>query len=112
MNQFVNVDITLVENSTAGNQPKVFFGQIVEIGSESDTVVTSVDGFTSRGRHPSEIFWHGGTARSLKHITNVTIIQSGAVLIDAELNTFFGGPSDITGGVKFFVLKPDAAQEE
>ena len=99
-------DVTLVENSTAGNQPRTFAAQTVEIAHEADTIVTSADGHTSRARHPSKIFWRGGTARDLDNITDVRITDSsGVVLIDGELNTNRHIPRDVPGGVTFNVLK-------
>jgi len=102
-------EITLTENSTAGNQPKIFAEQTVEICHEADTVNTGVDGYTSRGRHPSKVLWRGGTAKDLVGITDVKIVgnNKGEVLVDGELNATYGGPRDIVGGVEFFVLKPD-----
>ncbi len=102
------VELILVENSTAGNKPKSFAAQTVEIHHEADTVITGVDGHTSRGRHPSKVLWQGGTASNLENITNVKIVgNNGEVLVDGELNTTYGVPRDIVGGVEFFVLKPD-----
>jgi len=59
-----NVQITLVENSSAGNPPKIFASQTVEIAHEADTITTSVDGLISTARHPSKIFWHGGSPKT------------------------------------------------
>jgi hypothetical protein len=101
-------EITLVENSTAGNQRKIIATQTVEIRHEADTVLTGVDGHTSRGRHLSKVLWLGGTAKDLVNITDVKIVgNNGGVLVDGELNATYGGPRDIVGGVEFFVLKPD-----
>ena len=101
-------EITLVENSTAGNQPKIFAAQTVEVRHEADTIITGVDGHTSRGRHPSKVLWSGGTANDLLNITDVKIIDNnGEALVDGELNTTYGVPRNIAGGVEFFVLKPD-----
>lgn len=101
-----NVTITLSENSTAGNPPKIFAAQDIDITHESDTVITGVDGKTSVASHPSELLWRGGKAKELKNITHVKIVaDSGAVLIDAELHTNYEVPRDVAGGVKFFVLK-------
>ena len=101
--------ITLIENSTAGNKPKVFAAQTVEVIDEPDTIVSSVDRHISQASHPSTIFWHGGAASQFVGITNVTIVGSdGQVLVDGELNTTYGAPKDVTGGVKFFVLKTGA----
>jgi hypothetical protein len=101
-------EITLKENSTAGNQPKTFDAQIVEIRHKADTVVQGLDGHTSSARHPSEIIWHGGAAKDLANITHVKIVgKNGNVLVDGELNTHYDVPRDIASGVKFFVLKSD-----
>lgn len=104
-----NVQIALVENSSAGNPPKIFPAQTVEIVHETDTSRTGVDGFTSTARHPSKIFWHGGTAKELAKITNVKIVDhTGKVLVDGELNTTFRVPHERSGGVEFDVLRPNA----
>jgi hypothetical protein len=100
-----NATITLKENSSAGSPPKTFIGQTVEIANEANTVVRSVDGFTSTARHPSKIFWLEGSAKDLASITNVKIASAGKVLCDGELNKTYGGPSERrSGGVEFFVL--------
>jgi hypothetical protein len=99
-------EITLVENSTAGNQPRIFAEQTVEVHHEADTVIPGVDGNISRGRHQSKVFWLGGTAKDLAHITNVRIVgNNGDVLIDGDLINTYGAPRDVAGGVKFDVLK-------
>jgi hypothetical protein len=101
-------DITLVENSTASNQPKIFRAQTVDITHAPDTVVQTVDGQLAKGSHPSTILWVGGTAKDLENITNVKIIGiNGVVLVDGELNTHHGRPHEVAEGVKFFVLNPD-----
>jgi hypothetical protein len=101
----VTGDITLIEESTAGNPPKVYAAQRLEIRSVPSTIVVGVDGNRSVGDHPSEILWHGGTAADLAHITNVRITDTnGAVLIDGSLNTFHTVPHDVSGGVRFDVL--------
>jgi hypothetical protein len=99
-----NATITLKENSSAGNPPKTLIGQTVEIANEDNTVVRSVDGFTSTARPPSKIFWLEGSAKDLASITNVKIASAGKVLCDGELNKTYGGPSERSGGVEFFVL--------
>lgn len=99
-----NVEVTLVEYSTAGNPPKTFTAQTVEIAHEADTVVTGVDGHISIGRHPSKILWFGKTTKDLANITNVKIAgKNGEVLIDGELNTNYGA-RDTAIGVEFYVL--------
>jgi hypothetical protein len=101
-----HVEVTLLEHSTAGNPPKKFAGQTAEIVREPDTVQTGVDGHASSAHHPTEIFWHGGTAKSLANITNVRIVaDNGEVLInDDQLCTTFQVPKDGSGSVKFEVL--------
>jgi hypothetical protein len=102
-----SVELTLLEHSTAGNPPKKFDGQTVEITREPDTVRTGVDGYTSSGRHPTKIFWHGGTAKSFANITNVRVVaDNGEVLIDNDqLCTTYHLPKDASGGVNFEVLR-------
>jgi hypothetical protein len=99
-------EITLIENSTAGNTPKIFAEQIVSISHVADTVQKSVDGFIAIGHRPSMVLWYGGFAKYLNNITDVKIVsKNGGVLIDGELNTFNGVPNDVPGGVEFYVLK-------
>ena len=107
---YQKVEVTLIENSTAGNPPKRFAGQTVEITHEPDTVQTSVDAFTSYGRHPSKIFWRGGIAKSFASITHVKIAAaSGEVLVDGQLISTFQAPQDVSGGVKFEILMRDSS---
>jgi hypothetical protein len=97
--------IVLIENSTAGNPPKAFQAQHVEIFHEADTDVTGVDGYVSRASHPSRVVWLGGKADDFAGITNVKIISTdGSALLDGELNTFCGAPKNTSVGVEFFVL--------
>jgi hypothetical protein len=107
MERFSDVEITLVENSTAGNPPRHFSGQTVEADHEADTVVQGVDGHISTGRYPWKIVWRGRQASDLAHITNVKIVRAnGHLLVDGELNTTYGAPRDVTRGVEFWVLEP------
>jgi hypothetical protein len=100
-----STQITLVENSTAGNPPKIFAGQMVEIADEPDTVKIGVDGYISTASHPSIVLWRGGAAKDFANITDVTIVDSdGAVLVCGELNKTFVVPRNVTGGVEFAVL--------
>jgi hypothetical protein len=101
-------DITLIQNSTAGNPPKVYRSQTVEIIHESDTIVQSVDGHVTKGSHPSTITWFGARLEDLVEITDVKIVTAkGDVLVDGELNTFQGAPHQVGNGVRFFVLRCD-----
>jgi hypothetical protein len=98
--------VLLIENSTAGNPPKSFEAQRVEIAHENDTVVQGADGPISRASHPSKVLWVEGKANDLSGITNVKITAAdGSVLLDGELNTFHGAPKSTDAGVQFFVLK-------
>lgn len=101
----ITANISLIENSTAGNLPKIFDAQEVEIKHESDTVIQGVDGHISRASHPSKIFWFNGRAELLRNITDVKITKNnGSVLIEGELNNFSRMPRDINDGVVFYVL--------
>lgn len=101
----IKANISLIENSTAGNSPKIFDAQKVEITHESDTVKQSVDGHISRASRLSRIVWVNGHTDSLRNITDVKITQNnGNVLIDGKLNTFSEIPRDINDGVVFYVL--------
>jgi hypothetical protein len=103
-----NVEITLIEHSTAGNPSKVFPSQTVEIIHEPPTVQQSPDGIRAIAHHNSTIFWYSGKARDFLNITDVKIVdRDGAVLIEWPLNRNFVLPHDIPGGVKFCVLEPD-----
>lgn len=112
-----SVEVTLIENSTAGNPPRKFAGQTCDIGHEPTVYSTGVDGVTSHARQPTEVLWREGKAEwfgrnaatGLMAVTNVTIVASdGRPLIDAwELITNPGVPRDIGNGVEFFVLQPD-----
>jgi len=99
-------NILLIESSTAGNPPKSFEAQRVEISHENDTVKQGVDGQVSRGSHPSKVLWFGGNANDLSNITNIRITTAdGNVLLDGELNSNSGAPKNTDVGVQFFVLK-------
>ncbi|MDA1379597.1 hypothetical protein PCI56_06580 [Plesiomonas shigelloides subsp. oncorhynchi] len=97
--------ILLIDNSTAGNPPKSFEAQRIEIKLENDTVTQGIDGYISKGLHPSDVLWFEGTVNDLRNITNVKITAvNGKVLLDGELNTFYGAPKNTDTGVQFFVL--------
>jgi hypothetical protein len=98
-------EITLIENATAGNSPRTFSAQTVEIRYEEDTVVVGSDGIPSVAHHPPLIFWHGGKAEQLARVTDVKITAGdGELLIDGALNTTFTIPESENGGVRFAVL--------
>jgi hypothetical protein len=99
-----NAQVILVENSSAGRPPITFAGQAVEIVHEPDTISQGVDGHISVGRHPSTVLWFGGTTKDLTGITNVKIVGvNGSILVEGEINTTYGAPSQVDQGVKFFV---------
>jgi hypothetical protein len=109
MKQVTN--ITLVENSTAGNPPKIFSGQVVRIHRQPDTFLTGVDGHVSPAKHPTKVEWLGGTARDLLNITDVIITgANGEVLVDAEVNRNYTAPTDIDGGVVFQVQDRESSR--
>jgi hypothetical protein len=100
-------DITLIENSTAGNAPRTFTKQKIEIEGEPPTVKISADGYESIGHHPTKITWYGGTVEDVDGITDVKIVSQGRVVIDGAFNTFVHQPHAISGGVVFYVLEGD-----
>jgi hypothetical protein len=98
-------DITLIENSSAGNPSKTFAAQTIDIRRVADTIHPSADGIISSAKHPSTVIWFGGNVGDFDHITNVRIVSvDGTVLIDAEILRTFEQPHSITGGVQFQVL--------
>lgn len=101
-----NVNVFLIENSTAGNNMKSFLSQNVKIKIEKDTIENGIDGKISIAIHPSEILWSEGKAEYFKNITDIKIVSHGGInLIEGSLNTFYGSPKDSSFGVKFFILK-------
>jgi hypothetical protein len=112
-----SVEVTLIENSTVGNPPRVFAGQTCDIEHEPTIYSTGVDGITSHARQPTKIIWHEGkvewfgrnAASRLMAVTNVKIIASDdSPLIDAwVLITNPDIPRNGARGVEFFVLMPD-----
>lgn len=98
-------DILLTENSTNGYFQTTFKAQTVKIKHKKPTVMQGADGYISIGNHPSEVVWLNARASSLKNVTHIKIIQdNGNVLVDGELNTFYGGPRDIDNDVIFYVF--------
>jgi hypothetical protein len=104
MRTYDAADITLVENSTACNPDRQFLAQKINIKGAPTTYSQSVDGFVSYANHPTEIIWFGGTVAQLEYVTNVKIVHKGAVLVDGEINTFYGGPRAVPEGVHFYVM--------
>jgi hypothetical protein len=99
-------DITLIENSTAGNPPRTFTNQKLEIDGEEPTVRPHADGGPPAiGNHPQEITWYGGTLDDVDGITDVKIVSQGRTLIEGTYNTFARIPRAISGGVVFYVLE-------
>jgi hypothetical protein len=101
----ISGDITLIENSTAGNAPRTFTEQKLEIEREPPTVRQSADGYESIGHHPTKITWYGGAVEHVDGITDVKIVSQGHVCIDGAFNTVVHGPYAISGGVVFYVLE-------
>jgi hypothetical protein len=102
------VEITLISNTPAGNKPKRFSAQTIEITHQPDIVLRGVDGRQSSGRLPSTIRWFGGTTMDLQGFTDVRIVDGrGGVLIDGQLNTHFRVTREVDGWVIFDVLKPE-----
>ena len=112
-----SVEVTLIENSSAGSPPRKFAGQTCDIEHEATIYSTGVDGKTSHARQPTTVLWREGKAEwfgrnpaaGLMTVTNVKIVASdGSVLIDDwPLCTNRGVPRDVGNGVEFFVLQPD-----
>jgi len=99
------VNILLIENSTAGNPPKLFEAQHVKIKKGNVQLKQGVDGKISPYNELSEVLWIEGNATDFDGITDVKITSAdGDVLLDGELNSFYNGPKDTDSGVKFFVL--------
>ena len=97
-------DITLIEHSTAGNPPKTFTRQTVDIRRQDISTHMGVDGKLTPARHPSTVDWFGGKAADLKHITDVEIVdENGTTLLKMAIRTNFT-PLDILGGVRFQVM--------
>ncbi len=98
-------DVMLIERSTARNSDRPFRGQTLEIVEQAPTVIQSVDGLVSVANHPTRIIWHGGSPKDLSGITDIRIESKGRTLIEASLNTHYGPPRAVSGGVSFDVLK-------
>ena len=98
-------DITLIENSSANNPPKVFKAQTVEIRFTDNTTHMSNDGILATARHPSTVTWYDGKKAEFDHITDVLIVApDGTVLMERALLLNFMAPHDVAGGVQFQVL--------
>jgi hypothetical protein len=105
----MNVEITITEDSfgpMGQRAQRVFGNQRVEVSGGGVTRVVSNDGFSTHGNHPWKLVWAGATAKQLHGITDVRMIDGrGAVVVDGELNTHYGAPTDVAGGVEFYVLR-------
>jgi hypothetical protein len=103
------VNITLIEDSTSGGPPRKFNDQSVDLSREVVTHVVSADGFPTHGNHPRRLVWFGGRAEQLRGVTDVLMEDSrtAEIVIDAPLNTFNFSPTDVAGGVEFWVLRRD-----
>ncbi len=103
----MKADITLIDNSTAGNPPRSYDGQEVLIHREPDIVVTGVDGYTSVGKQRTRVLWRGHNAAEMANITDVKIVnsQNKQPVIESELLSNWP-PRDFDGGVRFYLLNP------
>jgi hypothetical protein len=103
------VNITLLENASGGRSPRKLKDQLVEIGHETVTRGVTVDGFPFHGNHPRKLVWYRGTADQLRGVTDVLMEDSRTteVILDASVNTFNFAPTDVYGGVEFWVLRRD-----
>jgi hypothetical protein len=104
------VEITVTEDSFGpmGRYARqVLANQRVDVSGGGVTHVVSSDGrFPTHGNHPGKIFWANGSAELLRGVTGVRMVDGGgAVVVDGELNTFYGVPTDVAGGVEFYVLR-------
>lgn len=98
-------DITLIENTSAGNLHKAFSAQTVEIRQAADTTHLGVDGKISMAKHPSTVKWFGASATAFENITVIRIVTaSGTILVDAEVLRNYVPPHNITNGVQFQIL--------
>ncbi len=103
------VEITITEDSLGPmglHAQRVFANQRIDVSGGGVTHVVSADGFPTHGNHPWKIVWAGGTAALLRGVTDVRMIDGGgAVVVDGEMNTHYGTPTDVAGGVEFYVLR-------
>ncbi len=103
------VEITLTEDSfgpMGRYAQRVLAKQRIGVSGGGVTRVVSTDGFRTQGNHPWKILWAEGSAEMLRGVTDVRMVDgSGAVVVDGELNTHYGVPTDVAGGVEFYVLR-------
>lgn len=106
-------DITLIEQSTAGNPDRVFRAQRVVIEREPRSRRVSADGIVSFASHPTTITWLDGTVALLADTTNVRMTENGRIIVDdAQINTNHTVPTDFPGGVRFAVFEGDGPLPE
>jgi hypothetical protein len=103
------VEITITEDSfgpMGRYAQRVFANQRIDVSGGGATHVVSSDGLSAHGNHPWKIVWTEGAAGLLRGITGVRMVDGGgAVVVDGELNTRYGVPTDVAGGVEFYVLR-------
>ncbi len=99
-----NVDITLIEDTTAGNPDRVYRNQSIRVFSETPVKETGVDGKVSIANLPSEIFWSGGSVALMNGVTDVRIEQAGVVIMIGSLNSHYYFPKMIEGELRFGLL--------
>jgi hypothetical protein len=85
---------------------QVLANQRVDVSSGGVEHVVSSDGFRTHANHPWKIFWANGSAERLRGVAGVRMVDGGgAVVVDGDLNTYYGVPTDVAGGVEFYVLR-------
>jgi hypothetical protein len=102
------VEITITED-TFGPMgrcaQRVLANQKIDVSGGGVTHVVSPDGFRTPGNHPWKIVWAEGSAELLRGVTDVRMVDGGGAIVDGELNTHYGVPTDVAGGVEFYVLR-------
>jgi len=101
---YSNVDITLIEDTTAGNPDRVYRNQSIRVFSETPVKETGVDGKVSIANFPSEIFWSGGSVALMNGVTDVRIEQGGVTIMSGSLNSHNFFPRMIDGELRFGIL--------
>jgi len=101
----IRADITLIQNSTAGNPDKHHTDQTITIQRKPQTVRTSVDGKVATADHETTIVWREGSPKDLKSITDVKIFKRGSLELEGAIITTYRIPEPFEGGVRFDVFE-------
>jgi hypothetical protein len=105
MAKYTKVTVVLIENSSRGNLPQQFDGQLVEIDREPTITKMSVDGQLSIGELPTHVLWKEGRASQLQYVTGLKITTSDdRIIVEGALKSTFNWPRDTTEGVSFDIL--------